>query len=209
MGSNPTSTAMLHLLRLHYGKIVFIIYIAVLIYGYLTPKITLKRIYYTDTAAMLTSGVIINSGKKDLLYEPAEQFKAYGSLVQENVTSHPISLPFRNPPFVAYFFVILAPLGLLTAYKIFFVLNIILLHITVYLLSKNSHLSQNLKLTLFSSFLLPTTMYAILLGQLSIIILFLLTLAYITLINQKDFQSGIITSLLLIKPQYFIIWPFL
>jgi hypothetical protein len=121
-----------------------------------------------------------------------------------------IFIPFINPPFVVLPFMLFIKFSVTQAYAIWTIINSILVLVICYL---SYRMSKNLKPYLKILMIIGILTYipiltTLLIGQLSILLALIFLLAWIFLKNGWEFRSGLLLSLLLIKPQYFIL-PFI
>jgi len=119
-------------------------------------------------------------------------------------------LPFLNPPFVALFFQLLIPLGVVNAYAFFLGINITLLLLICF-----AFLQQNKKMKWYYSlaFILGALTFVpilitLLVGQLSIFLCVIFLLSWLFLKKGWEFRSGLVLACILIKPHFFLL-PFL
>ncbi len=121
-----------------------------------------------------------------------------------------IFITFVNPPFVALLFTPFIKIGLVNAYLVWLVINTLFLVSICYLGCRQlkwSKLYIVIPVVLGIATFIPI-LTSLLIGQLSILLSLVLLLAWIFLKKGWDFRSGLMLSLLLIKPQ-FLILPFL
>jgi len=121
-----------------------------------------------------------------------------------------VFLPFLNPPFVALFFQLLIPLGVVNAYAFFLGINITLLLLICF-----AFLQQNKKMKWYYSlaFILGALTFVpilitLLVGQLSIFLCVIFLLSWLFLKKGWEFRSGLVLACILIKPHFFLL-PFL
>jgi len=119
-------------------------------------------------------------------------------------------IAFVNPPFVALLFVPLLKLGLLNAYLVWLIINALFLVIICFLgyrqINSSKPYVKILSIICILTFIPILT--SLLIGQLSILLSLVLLLTWIFLKKGWNFRSGLMISLLLIKPQ-FLLFPFL
>jgi len=164
-------------------------------------------IYVSDFVSFLTGSSIISSESAGSIYDLETQRIAQ-SLIKESVPGGAI-LPFRSLPFLAIFFKPFLSLNIISGYKIFLLINLSLLIIFTFI---SGEIFTDLK-KCFYWFLIPLAFFPVLhslfLGQISLILLFIIFSLYYLLKNRKDFSSGALSALLLIKIQYLSIVPML
>ena len=161
----------------------------------------------TDVISFLTGAKIIREGKVNFIYDIQTQHY-YQNLVVSPYEKKML-LPFRNFPLVAVFYIPFLQTNLVDAYKIIFVVNILLLltfhrDFKIYFpkLKKYKYL-----------FFLPLIFYPsisnLIVGQYTPLVLLLFLFIYIFIKKEKSLLVGFLTSLLLIKSQYLLFSPFL
>jgi hypothetical protein len=119
-------------------------------------------------------------------------------------------IAFINPPFVALLFVPLLKLGLLNAYLVWLTINVLFLVVICFLGYRqiNSSKPYIKILAIIGILTFIPILTSLLIGQLSILLSLILLLTWIFLKKGWNFRSGLMLSLLLIKPQ-FLLLPFL
>src|SRR3989344_4759821 len=117
-------------------------------------------------------------------------------------------LPFRNPSPIALLFMPFAFLPEIWAYRLFAIANLAILVFAVQLFGKSIFRKPNQYIYWVALTFWPV-ISTIITGQISILLLVLFAYMYIFLETNKPFQLGIVSSLLLLKPQYVIFLPFL
>jgi hypothetical protein len=154
---------------------------------------------YIDFRTSYTAGFMLRTGYATRLYDyPTEQ--RFQSVL---VSSEPRALPLMTPPFTALLFAPLSLLTFLPAYFTFAALNILLLlasyaSLKPFLATLTSRW-KHAPLLLFLSFL-PAAI-ALIMGQLSFVLLLLYCACFVALRRQHDLLAGLILSLALLKFQ--------
>jgi hypothetical protein len=192
-------------LRLYLGALL-VLQLCTLISG-----ISIARSRYIDFRTFYTASFMLRTGHAPQLYDyPSEQ------LFQSALVSpEPRALPLMSPPFAALPFAPLSRLGFWSAYFIFAAFNILLLLASLVLLkpflATLSARWNTAPLLLFLTFL-PAAI-ALIMGQLSFVLLAILCACFVLLRNQRDLLAGLLFSLALIKFQIalpiallFLIW---
>ena len=147
----------------------------------------------TDYLQFYTAGVTLRQGLSSELYSFSDQSQLQQAIAGPNLTSFHA---FITPPFLAWLFVPLSLLPYVWSFIVWSILGLFFLWMSVRLL---------LSIKPFKSFLWSLTWFpifaAISFGQNSLLSLFLLSLTYWLLKKEKLLAAGIISSLLLFKPQ--------
>ena len=154
---------------------------------------------FIDFRSFYTAGHMLRTGHATQLYDYAAE-----QLLQNTVvTPAPRALPMMSPPFTALLFVPLSLLSFWPAYTVFAIINILLLVACIILVKPFlTALSSRWNPTpalLFLTFL-PAAI-ALLMGQLSILLLLLYSACFIALRRDRNFVAGLILSLALMKFQ--------
>lgn len=154
---------------------------------------------FIDLRSFYTAGHMLRTGHAAGLYNYAAEQRLQSALVSPD----PRALPFMPPPFTALFFVPLSLLSFWPACFTFAAVNILLLLASLRLLKPFlTALSARWKFgpaLLFLSFL-PAAI-ALLMGQLSILLLLLYCACFVYLRRNRNLAAGLILSLALIKFQ--------
>lgn len=160
-----------------------------------------KLILESDFPTFYAAAQIVKDGMGDRLYETGLQSD------YQNVALYPVNRGepriFKYFPLVTYLFLPLTLLSHNLAFKVFFMLNLFLIFVTIKIGLK---IYPNLKKTKIH-WLLPLAFYPFSLtmvkGQVSIILL-IVFLMVIKNLKINDFRSGMFYSLVLLKPQFFV-----
>lgn len=184
------------------GVFLFAIAISVLItVGFFTDK---KVILKSDFTSFITGAKILLKDNENLYNSKVQ--KAFQYRIKEYSQSG--LLPFRNPPPVAAFFTPLTFFSLETAYRFFAIFNFALYILSIYILAKT--FSGSVKKSHFLIGLLFWPFYSVfIIGQISIFLFFILVLTAKFLKEKNNGSLGCASALLLIKPQFLILIPFL
>lgn len=159
-----------------------------------------------DFIAFFTGATILNHDPSQL-YNFTSQQITQGKLLSN---SKLVFLAFINPPFTALLFVPFLKLGLINAYDVWLMINSLLLSLFFYFSYQQIkpikwYWALLFVLCILTFVPIPTSL---LLGQLSILLSLIMLLSWIFLKNGYEFRSGLMLSLLLIKPQLLLL-PFL
>ncbi len=158
-----------------------------------------------DFVAFYTGAFSLDRNPQMLYYLPQQL------IIQQQIapiTQHvPIFLPFLNPPFVALFFTPFVPLGLQNSYALWVIVNVcIVIVLCIFGIRelKKYRLYQKVLFVLGTITFIPL-LTSLLLGQLSLILCLVLLSSWLLLKQKKEYQSGLVLSLLLIKPHLILI----
>jgi len=161
----------------------------------------------SDLISFLTGAEIVKEGKGELLYNLQTQYGYQLEVIKPYQKSN--LLPFRGLPFLAFLFIPLTYFPLFTAYKLFIIVNTLVL-VTFLMLSSRFFKFLNDK-KLF--YLLPLSFFpvvtSIVIGQYVTFLLLIIFFIYSYLKDDRPFYAGILGGLLLIKPQFLLLVPFL
>lgn len=154
---------------------------------------------YIDFRTSYTAGYMLRTGHASQLYDYPTEQRFQSSLV----SPEPRALPLMTPPFTVLLFVPLSLLSFWPAYFAFAAINVLLLLASFTLLKPFlTTLSSRWKpapLLLFLSFL-PAAI-ALIMGQLSFVLLLLCCACFVSLRRKQDLLAGLILSLALTKFQ--------
>lgn len=157
------------------------------------------RGHYIDFRSFYTAGYMLRTHQAALLYDYATEQRLQSALV----SPAPRALPMMSPPFAALVFVPLSRLSFSAAHLVWSAINLVLLLACVPLLKPFlPTLSARWRPApglLFLSFL-PAAI-ALLMGQLSVLLLLLYCACFVALRRDRNFLAGVILSLALIKFQ--------
>lgn len=157
-----------------------------------------------DLYSYLTAAHIIKSGEGHRLFDINTQNK-----YQRELYGFEFALPFKYPPFVALLFVPFAHIDPKTSYFIFFLLNTVFLFIGLKLIVPKNFRQENFVLLFLMLFTSPIFILLNLIGQFYAITLLLLALMYKCYQKNNLVGLGVLTALILIKPQMALILLFL
>lgn len=154
---------------------------------------------YIDLRTFYTAGYMLRSHQAALLYDYRTEQRLQTALVSPD----PRALPMMSPPFTAFLFIPLSHLSVEEAHVVFGVVDVLLLVVCVALLQPFlTTLSARWRpaptLLIFS--FLPAWV-AILVGQMSVILLLLYCIAFVCLRRKHDVLAGLVVSLAMMKFQ--------
>ena len=154
---------------------------------------------YIDLRTFYTAGYMLRTRQAALLYDYPTEQRLQTSLVSYD----PRALPMMSPPFTALLFVPLSHLSIEEAHVVFAIVDIVLLAVCVVLLqpfltSLSARWRPAPTLLIFS--FLPAWV-AILVGQLSVVLLLLYCIAFVCLRRKHDVVAGLVVSLAMMKFQ--------
>lgn len=162
----------------------------------------------SDFVSFYTGAKIVSIGQGSNLYSLAFQDR-----VQTQIgASFPIAidlLPFRNPPFVAAAFMPFTLIELVPAYMAFLVVNVVL--VIGFALVSSTLLKPlgGFALVVFMLALSRAAIINLQLGQLSAVMLAVVLALYIAAKTNRNFMLGVVSGLVMVKPQFALILPFM
>jgi hypothetical protein len=166
----------------------------------LAPTTDHARIVNTDFANFYAAASIVRTGNGANLYQARTQGAALRSILGRDSTQY-----FLHPAFEAAMLAPLSRLSVEHAFVLWTAFNVAILALLPLVLMPCVPLvARRPNLGLLGFCFLPA-LTAITLGQDSILLLFVLSLAYLLLSKQKDFAAGLILTLLAVKFQYLIV----
>jgi hypothetical protein len=152
------------------------------------------------------------TGAQLLSWSPANLYNLHvQNILQQQMDpitkTNGVFLPFLNPPFVAFLFQTIAFFGFINAYLLLLGINIAVLLLICFIATK---LNNGIKWYYIAAFIIGTITFipvliTLLVGQLSIVLCAIFLFAWLSLKNGKEFRSGLILSLVLIKPHFFLL----
>jgi hypothetical protein len=155
--------------------------------------------HYIDFRTFYTAGYMLRTHQAPFLYDYPTERRLQSALV----SPEPRALPMMSPPFTALLFVLLSHLPFRPAHAVFAAINILLLLACIALLQPFvTALSARWSLApaLFVLTFLPVCL-AVLMGQLSVILLFIYCAVFVCLRRGRDLLAGLILSLAMMKFQ--------
>ncbi|MCH7641362.1 DUF2029 domain-containing protein [Patescibacteria group bacterium] len=160
----------------------------------------------SDYLSYITGASLVRENQGNKIYDLATQ-SAYQKEILALRDKEGV-LPFKSPPFVAILFLPLTFFSFLTGYKVFAIFNLTLLALLTFLFAKTFPEVRKLSFWFLVPFLYLSSMQTIIAGQISFVTT-LIVLALLVFLNSKRvFAAGIVSSLLILKPQYVIAIPF-
>lgn len=160
-----------------------------------------------DLRIFYTAGLMFRRGQAHSLYDEALQLKTQ----REFVTAPPTDdgpLPFNHPPFEVLLFLPLTHLTFLRAYGVWFLVNGLLIAISMYVVRPriSATATEFPGLLFLAPFAFFPVFYAFMQGQDSILLLMLYCLAYAAFRRGRDLQAGVWLGLGLFK--FHLVLPF-
>jgi hypothetical protein len=167
-----------------------------------------KNILFMDFKAYMTGVSILHEGDVRKLYDLDSQTFHQEKIEKES--SDYIDLPqgilaYLNPPLLAAALLPLSSLNYYEAYTVFLLYNLVVIYITFKLLADVFSFNKSLAVILI---FFPAVTASILSGQISPTIFLIFLFAY-KLVNKSPLISGLLSGLILLKPQLFIFTPLL
>lgn len=162
----------------------------------------------SDFISYYAGASIIKDNKGELIYDISTQRQYFEDII------YPLKATFTNryisPPFVAFLFLPFTFVSYFTSYKLFFIANLGLFVILLFLMDKTfTKLGDKYKFLIIVPFYFIPVITTLFMGQTSFLLAIIFLLIYISLKKQKSKELGILSALLFIKPQYAIAIPFL
>lgn len=154
------------------------------------------------------------TGAKLLAQSPTHLYNLHSQLLLQQridpiTQANNIFVPFLNPPFVAYIFQILLVFGLKNGYAMWVGINVFLLLVICFVSQQQVTKMKWYYALLFVvgiATFIPVSI-TLISGQFGIVLCLIFLLSWILLKNGHAFRGGLLLSLLLIKPHFFIL-PF-
>lgn len=151
-----------------------------------------------DFIVLYTGGSLVKQGQAKHLYDYERQRE-----FERKLTGRLNALPFNHTPYEALLFVPLACLPYLWAYQVWALINLGLVALSAYLLRGYLEHVRSLPLRLvFVLSVIAPLFLAIVHGQDSILMLFLFTLAFVSLKQNQESRTGCFLALALLKCQF-------
>ncbi len=180
--------------------VVVSVLLALLLTGFVFIK---NHASYSDFVSLVVGAEILKSEDRNMLYDIKTQNR-----FQQKLTTRKELLPYRNPPTSIFPFTVFSGLPIVTSYRIFVVINLLLLILGgIYLLKKFG--LENKQYLLLAVFLYWPSIESTLIGQVSIGLFIVFISIFSFLKQDKFFLAGLFTSILFNKPQLLVVVPFL
>ena len=162
----------------------------------------------SDFLSYFTGASIIKNNRADLIYDLSTQKEFFEDIIYP--LKGTITNRFISPPFVALLYLPFTYLNYFAAYKLFFIANLGLFVILLFLMDKTfTKLGDKYKFLIIVPFYFIPTATTLFMGQTSFLLAIIFFLIYICLDKKKSKEVGILSAALLIKPQYVVAIPFL
>jgi hypothetical protein len=145
---------------------------------------------------------MVKNGEIRSLYNETVQYEYQQNIAHWEVENRVMT--YRGLPLAALIFSLLANFSEITAYRIFAIINLLLLAICFFILFKSVRFN---KLWFGILILYLANFYALWYNQISILILLILTVALQAIKEGNSKKAGIIVAFLLFKPQLIIVVP--
>lgn len=158
----------------------------------------------SDFISFYSAGKIVAMGKASYLYNLNFQY----GVQMETLAPYSNStflLPFRNTPLVALLFL---PFSLISFIRAYFLYVLCLAALYILFLKSTWNTLNKKYLFLLFVFFMPVY-YSIVYATLSILVLAILFAVYTMFVREKLFLAGFLSGLLIIKPQFLLIVPFI
>lgn len=161
----------------------------------------------SDFLTYLTGATIIKRGVGDLIYDLETQLSFQKELVKPFFKEK--LLPFRSPPVVALLFLPFTYFSPITSYKLFAILNLIILIILTISSAKIFKNIKKYKFWYLIPFVFLPSIQTLFVGQTSFILLLIFLFIYISINNKNSLLAGVLGGFILFRPQYIVALPFL
>lgn len=181
----------------------FSVVIGIIFHTIITP---VSLVAQSDLVSFLTGAKIVREGAGGNLFYLNIQHSYQAEIIEPYERDE--VLPFKNLAVFSLPFIPLTYLSLRLSYIIFAFFNLIVLGILVYISSNIFARINKIKYWLLIPFIFLPTILSVILGQISIILAFIYLYIYKSIHKKNALLGGVITGLLLIKPQYVIAAPF-
>ena len=165
-----------------------------------SSAVPLLRRGYQDFTIFYTAGTLVRTGNATDLYNPTVQYRVQQGFAPQADARHG-ALPYTHTPFEALLYAPLTILAFPLAYLLWVGINLVLLVFSLVLLRRNFHEAQTMSpllLGLAASGFFPIAI-ALIQGQDTVLVLFLVVLAMVFLRKGHDALGGAVLGLALFK----------
>jgi hypothetical protein len=186
---------------------VFLITPLVLIFVYFLAVPNPNLAAGSDFLSYYAGASIIKNGKTDLIYDISTQRQFFEDIIYP--LKGTITNRFISPPYVALLYFPFTFINYFIAYKIFFIVNLGVFFLFLCILRRvfRDIFQKYNFLYIIPFYFFPVAM-TLFMGQTSYILAILFLFIYLLLVNNKSRETGILSAVLLIKPQYVFAIPF-
>jgi hypothetical protein len=153
-----------------------------------------------DFQGFYVAAEMVAHGEAANLYDLAKQAEYQTRFVDPARTVTAPDLPFVNPAAAAVLFVPFVGLSLANAYIAWTAISLILLLVTSRLLQRELHLMEG-ELPFFAALMFTPTTVVLIHGQLSIVVLFLMAVAFVLARKGRPYAAGCVLGLACLKFQ--------
>lgn len=178
------------------GAVVIEIVMAVVLF----PLIDHAHIATTDFVNFYAAATIVRDGHGSMLYTTETQ-----QLALQAILGYRTSEYFLHPAFEAAVFVPFTYLRIERAFVVWTLINLAFLGLLPLLLVECIPLVARRPYLGLMGFAFPPVLAALILGQDSILVMFVITAAYLLLTRRRDFLAGLLLALATVKFQYVLI----
>lgn len=162
----------------------------------------------SDFISYFTGASIIKDNKAHLIYDITTQEEYFENIIYPYKGI--VINRYISPPFVAIMFLPFTFINYFTAYKLFFIANLGLFLIFLYILSKVfTRLEEKYKFFYIIPFYFIPAATTLFMGQTSFLLAIIFLLIYIYLKKNRSKEAGMLSAALLVKPQFIIAIPFI
>ncbi len=167
----------------------------------LIPWTNQGQIKTTDFVNFYVAATIVRQGDGQALYRADT-----ASMVYETILGHKTSWYFLHPPFEAAALVPLSYVSVGRAFTLWSLMNLALVGTVPLLLANCVSFPAGKPYLSLAAFIFPPVLTCLVLGQDSIVILFVITAAYSLYRKNREFAAGLVLALASIKFQYVLIF---
>lgn len=192
----------------HFSLITLVVLVSIILTVLYVTLVVTNPILVTssDYIAYLTGGLMVRKGAGEAIYDLESQFAHQLEAIKPYERTG--VLPFRYPPFVAIPFLPFSILPVVIGYRLFAGLNFLALGLFAWLSAKIFGKLNSFRFWYLLPLVYFPAVFTILLGQTSIILLIVFLFLYYYLEKKKSLLAGMLSPLLLFKPQYIVSFPF-
>jgi len=160
--------------------------------------------YVSDFSAFLTSAYIIKDDNAGNLYNLNTQRKYLNEVIKPYKRGE-VVLTYRNPPLLAFLFLPYTLIEPILAFKVYVFVSSMVVFLGIFILTRKLKLKSTYFAIIASIFY--STISTLITGQLGSYLLLILCLIYVNILENRYTQAGLLSTLLLFKPQYALLIP--
>src|SRR3989344_31821 len=160
--------------------------------------------YVSDFSAFLTSAYIIKDDNAGNLYNLNTQRKYLNEVIKPYKRDE-VVLTYRNPPLLAFLFLPYTLTEPILAFKVYVFVSTMVVFLGIFILTRKLKLKSTYFAIIASVFY--STISNLLIGQIGPYLLLVFCLIHVNILENKYTQAGLLSTLLLFKPQFALIIP--